>query len=324
MQRAGILPDHKGPGGNLLSVRKGELKVNTSEFYRIKNHLKALNKELNSAETDDTAGRARRPTLTRKIPHHSARSAADSSEGPGEVTDEFDTERGLRGRKGNDMSLRNSFQQIKLGKAVLVVGLILGGFAFSYHTNFLNRQLNHQLSELKEENNTLRHQNGQLEYINNLAVEFSMDPFIVTLVDHYSRKFLKKDNPEWRLMKTPEFMTYIMLSLIYVESRGDPNSIGDHGKARGLTQIWVSTARGYGDVSARQLLDPETNISYSFKHFHYLLTKYKGNLALALYAWNRGHGTVDRLLLYGQSPQNNYGKKVYEAALVNNGGIWGQ
>jgi soluble lytic murein transglycosylase-like protein len=71
-------------------------------------------------------------------------------------------------------------------------------------------------------------------------------------------------------------------------------------------------------VTPEQLHRPETNISVAFKHFHHLLTKYRGNLALALYAWNRGSGRVDKLLLYGESPQNSYVQKVYEAALVNN------
>lgn len=222
------------------------------------------------------------------------------------------------------MSLKDNLRTIKLGRTTLAVGLLLGWFAFSYHSSQLNHQLSQEIRRLGEQNETLRTENKQLSYINDLAVEFSMDPFIVTLVDHHSRKFLKKDEPEWRLAKTPEFLTYLMLSLIYAESKGDPNTIGDGGKARGLTQIWLTTAREYGDVSAQQLLDPETNLSYSFKHFQFLLKKYKGNLALALYAWNRGHGTVDRLLIYGQSPQNSYGRKVYEAALVNNRAILGQ
>ena len=145
-----------------------------------------------------------------------------------------------------------------------------------------------------------------------------MDPTIVTLVDRYSREYMKNGGPEWRLVRTPEFMSYIMLSLIYAESKGDASAIGDGGKARGLTQLWVSTARDYGDVTAEQLHQPETNIDFAFQHFHHLLKKYHGNLALALYAWNRGSGKGDKLLLYGESPQNGYAKKVYEAAFVNN------
>ena len=102
------------------------------------------------------------------------------------------------------------------------------------------------------------------------------------------------------------------------DSASTSEGVGDGGKARGLTQLWVSTARQYGDVTPEQLHLPETNISFSFKHFRHLLKKYRGNLALALYAWNRGAGKVDKLLIYGESPQNGYAKKIYEAALLNN------
>ena len=222
------------------------------------------------------------------------------------------------------MNLRNNLQKIGLSRVTLGAGLLAGTLAFFHYSAQSVRESNHEIAQLKQQNQQLRQKHEQLRYINDLAVEFSMDPFIVTLVDHYSRKFLKKTEPEWRLLKTPEFTTYIMLSLIYAESKGDAGTVGDRGKARGLTQIWVSTAQDYGEVTALQLMDPETNIAFSFKHFHHLLKKYKGNLALALYAWNRGHGTVDRLLSYGQSPQNSYGKKVYEAALMNNSRVWSQ
>ena len=212
------------------------------------------------------------------------------------------------------MKLRNNLPSITLALVSLGFGLMAGGSVFSYYTSRSVRQLKEEIRQLKKQNEELHQENKQLSYIRDLAMEFSMDPVIVSLVDRYSHEFLKKDEPEWRFLRTPEFMTYIMLSLIYVESKGDPNIIGDGDRARGLTQIWVSTARDYGKVTAQQLLDPETNIAFSFKHFHHLLKRYKGDLALALCAWNRGHGTVDRLLSYGQWPLNGYGKKVYEGA----------
>lgn len=203
--------------------------------------------------------------------------------------------------------------------SLMLVGLLGAGWvSFAYQSENVRRQLLSTIEQVSQEKQVLLKENERLRYIQNLAVEFSMEPGIVTVVDYYSRQYVQKDKPEWRLLKTPEFMTYIMLSLIYAESKGDPNAIGDGGKARGLTQIWVSTAREYGDVTAQQLLDAETNISFSFKHFHNLLVKYNGNLAMVLYAWNRGPGTVDKLLSYGQSPENGYARRVYQAALLNN------
>ena len=199
---------------------------------------------------------------------------------------------------------------------------LLSGFLFLVaQAHYLRNQVamfSQENQMLSQRNQVLSKKNEQLRYYYDLATEFSVDPMIVTLVDQYARASMRDNGPEWRLVRTPEFMTYIMLSLIYVESKGDTFAVGDGGKARGLTQLWVSTARQYGDVTPEQLHLPETNISFSFKHFHHLLKKYRGNLALALYAWNRGSGKVDKLLVYGESPQNGYAKKVYEAALVNN------
>jgi len=198
---------------------------------------------------------------------------------------------------------------------VALIAALLAGLVFSIHQA---DQLRDQIAVLSEQNQMLTVKFEHLSYVNDLAIEFAMEPTIVTLVDRYSREYMRNGGPEWRLVRTPEFMSYIMLSLIYVESKGNTHAVGDGGKARGLTQIWTSTAQDYGNVTAEQLHRPETNISFAFRHFQHLLQKYRGNLALALYAWNRGTGTVDRLLVYGESPENGYAKKVYEAALVSN------
>ncbi len=228
-------------------------------------------------------------------------------------------------RSEEDRRIRSSVANLRKKanwwSITLVIGLLAGFLLLVYQANHLRQQVatlseeNQALSQLHQ---VLTQRNEKLSYFYDLATEFSIDPAVVTLVDHYARDYMSHDGPEWRLVRTPEFMTYIMLSLIYVESKGDPSAVGDGGKARGLTQIWVSTAREYGDVTPEQLHQPETNISFAFKHFRNLLKKYRGNLALALYAWNRGQGTVDRLLVYGESPQNGYAKKIYEAALLNN------
>ena len=104
--------------------------------------------------------------------------------------------------------------------------------------------------------------------------------------------------------------------MIYVESKGIPDTVGDHGKAIGLTQIWLSTANDYEKISKEDLLDPDNNIRISFMHFQKLLEKYNGNFALALYAWNRGSGKVDKLIRYGEPVENAYGAQVYNAGLT--------
>ena len=77
--------------------------------------------------------------------------------------------------------------------------------------------------------------------------------------------------------------------------------------AVGLTQLMPSTARWIQPgVSRTALRDPETNLKVGFKYLRYLLEKYEGNEDLALLAYNRGPGTVDRALKRGGNPDNGY------------------
>lgn len=162
-------------------------------------------------------------------------------------------------------------------------------------------------------------ENTYRDRVYNLSVEFGFDPLVVELVNFEAKEVMKVGGNEWRLIQTPAYLTYLMLSLIAVESNGNTWAIGDKGKARGLTQIWTTTAKLYQeDITAEALLNPQVNIEISFKHFHSLLKKYYGNFGLVLYAWNRGSGKVDRLIAYGRAVENGYGRKVYTAALNQN------
>jgi soluble lytic murein transglycosylase-like protein len=81
--------------------------------------------------------------------------------------------------------------------------------------------------------------------------------------------------------------------------------------ATGLTQLMPATARWLAPGTTRsQLRDPETNLNIGFKYLRELIEKYDGNEKLALTAYNRGPGTVDRLLKRGRNPDNGYAEKV--------------
>lgn len=77
--------------------------------------------------------------------------------------------------------------------------------------------------------------------------------------------------------------------------------------AVGLTQLMPSTARWLKPgVSRSALRDPKTNLDLGFRYLRYLLERYDGNVKLALLAYNRGPGTVDRALKRGRDPDNGY------------------
>ena len=151
-----------------------------------------------------------------------------------------------------------------------------------------------------------------------LAIEFGFNPIIIEIVDDQSRKaMLTAKGDEFRLIQTQDYLTHIFLSLIYVESKGNVKARGDKGKAYGLTQIWLSTARDYVDnLEPAMLYDPQINVEVSFLHFRHLLSEYRGNFTLALLAWNRGKGRVDKMISWGESPANGYGAKVFNASVV--------
>jgi soluble lytic murein transglycosylase-like protein len=81
--------------------------------------------------------------------------------------------------------------------------------------------------------------------------------------------------------------------------------------AVGLTQLMVPTARWFKrDATVSDLRDSETNLEIGFRYLNELIDRYDGNVELALTAYNRGTGTVDRVLERGGDPDNGYAGKV--------------
>ncbi|HST58857.1 MAG TPA: lytic transglycosylase domain-containing protein, partial [Longimicrobium sp.] len=73
--------------------------------------------------------------------------------------------------------------------------------------------------------------------------------------------------------------------------------------AVGLTQLMVPTARWFKrDATVADLRDSETNLEIGFRYLNELIDRYEGNVELALTAYNRGTGTVDRVLERGGDP----------------------
>ncbi|HEY8484978.1 MAG TPA: lytic transglycosylase domain-containing protein, partial [Longimicrobiales bacterium] len=98
--------------------------------------------------------------------------------------------------------------------------------------------------------------------------------------------------------------------LVNTESAFKTRAVSSVG-ARGLTQVMPRTARWLvPGTTAEDLFDPHTNLRIGFRYLRYLLDKYGGNRRLALLAYNRGPGIVDRILARGGDPDNGYADKV--------------
>jgi len=97
----------------------------------------------------------------------------------------------------------------------------------------------------------------------------------------------------------------LLAGVIYAESkfRDQTSSAG----AKGLMQLTPDTARYIAHLSGGtqfqldDLSTPQVNISYGAFYLRYLINRYRGNLALALAAYNGGEGNVDRWIREGRS-----------------------
>ena len=89
------------------------------------------------------------------------------------------------------------------------------------------------------------------------------------------------------------------------------NTAVSHVGALGLTQVMPRTARWLMPGTKKSdLYDQKTNLRLGFRYLNQMIDKYKGDVKLALLAYNRGPGTVDRILRRGGNPDNGYADKV--------------
>lgn len=102
----------------------------------------------------------------------------------------------------------------------------------------------------------------------------------------------------------------LAFGLIRTESTFNERAVSPVG-ARGLTQVMPRTAAWLvPGTTTQDLFDRQTNLRLGFRYLNQMIDKYEGNVRLALLAYNRGPGTVDRVLKQGGDPNNGYADKV--------------
>ena len=103
---------------------------------------------------------------------------------------------------------------------------------------------------------------------------------------------------------------HLAFPLVRLESRFNEKAISSVG-AVGLTQLMIPTARMYvPGVSREDLYDRDLNLTIGFRHLRSLIKEYRGNVQLALLAYNRGGVAVELDRELGLDPSNGYDRIV--------------
>ncbi len=111
-------------------------------------------------------------------------------------------------------------------------------------------------------------------------VLFKVKPSEINKYDHLIFRASRKYNVDAALVK----------AVIKAESNFNHQAVSPKG-ARGLMQLMPTTATS---LQVQNSFHPENNIEGGVRYLRYLLNLFKGNLSLALAAYNAGEGAVVR------------------------------
>lgn len=186
-------------------------------------------------------------------------------------------------------------------RTLLIAGLafLLGAYTGSNPVDASDHHAGQQLNDVESE---LKARRGELELAR-------MELERVHAVLEYSAKYkIPADLAAkiYDIALSEGIDPTIAYNLVKVESGFYVRAISPVG-AVGLTQVMPATARELDPtLSYADLFHQETNLRLGFRYLRHMLDKYQGDLRLALLAYNRGPGTVDRIRRVGGDPANGY------------------
>jgi hypothetical protein len=188
------------------------------------------------------------------------------------------------------LDLRNHLVKIQvckaqIEKAVDHMGDIDNYFAqevyIRWEEKMANQQIEVQVSKLQIENAALMMDDIEyfaLREVNIPTIVFPSNP--MNEEDYYPIISI--------VAKQHEVDPSIVKAIIMAESHYNPKAVSNKG-ARGLMQLMPVTAR---ELGVKNSFDPVQNIDGGVKYFKMLMVRYKGNVKLALAAYNAGVGKV--------------------------------
>jgi len=184
-----------------------------------------------------------------------------------------------------DRLLKIQERELQIEKSARHMGDIDNYFAqevyIRWEENMANHQIEMQVNELQIESATLNM--GDIEY-------FVAQEVIIPKYDFPSNPITEEDfYPIITVAaKQHEVDPSIVKAIIMAESSYNPKAVSNKG-AKGLMQLMPVTAR---ELGVKNSFDPVQNIDGGVRYFKMLLDRYKGNVKLALAAYNAGSGKV--------------------------------
>jgi hypothetical protein len=196
--------------------------------------------------------------------------------------------------------LRRNLLKFALICAVFLIGAVAASGPQSAAVNLQLRE------HLRRTEARLSARQGELELV---RLEMSR---LNTIMDHSSRYKIPADlaTSIYDISLSEGIDPKVAFALVSVESDFLRKAVSHKG-AIGLTQVMPATARILDpSIGRSDLFDRETNLRLGFRFLRQMLSYYKGDLNLALTAYNRGPGTVDEIRKAGGDPNNGYARAV--------------
>jgi soluble lytic murein transglycosylase-like protein len=159
-----------------------------------------------------------------------------------------------------------------------------------------SRKLRQRLDSTQGELNLLRAQFERADKILHYSTKYAITGTMATNVfDAAVREGLDPD---------------LAFRLVRLESEFNERAVSPVG-AVGLTQLMPTTAVLFEkDATRERLFNGKTNLRIGFRYLRTLLNHYKGNVRLAVLAYNRGDYAVTRDVKAGINPGNGYDTSV--------------
>jgi soluble lytic murein transglycosylase-like protein len=170
---------------------------------------------------------------------------------------------------------------------------------FSFGLLGENRRLRQNLENAMGEASLLRAQIDRANRVMNFSTRYGIPANLAATI--FDVALAERLDPE------------LAFRLVKLESDFNPRAVSRVG-AVGLSQLMLSTAVQFDrTVTREKLYEPKTNLRIGFQYLRRLISAYKGNVQLALLAYNLGEDAVDQARRAGRNPLVGYNRILIKA-----------